>query len=129
MKYSYNTASPDRYLLLKQKAKELKKFPTEAESLLWEHIRNKQLGAKFNRQHVIGDYIVDFVCLKKELIVEVDGGYHDTAEQREADAYRSKELERLGFEVIRFNNDEVILNINNVLNRIEDRLLKIDSKI
>ena len=129
MKYSYNTASPDRYLLLKQKAKELKKFPTEAESLLWEHIRNKQLGAKFNRQHVIGDYIVDFVCLKKELIVEVDGGYHDTAEQREADAYRSKELERMGYEVIRFNNDEVILNINNVLNRIEDRLLKIDSKI
>ena len=129
MKYSYNTASPDRYLLLKQKAKELKKFPTEAESLLWEHIRNKQLGAKFNRQHVIGDYILDFVCLKKELIVEVDGGYHDTTEQREADAYRSKELERMGFEVIRFNNDEVILNINNVLNRIEDRLLKIDSKI
>ena len=129
MKYSYNTASPDRYLLLKQKAKELKRIPTEAESLLWEHIRNKQLGAKFNRQHVIGDYIVDFVCLKKELIVEVDGGYHDTAEQREADAYRSKELERMGYEVIRFNNDEVILNINNVLNRIEDRLLKIDSKI
>ena len=127
MKYSYNTASPDRYLLLKEKAKELKKFPTEAESLLWEYLRNRQLGAKFNRQHIIGDYIVDFVCIEKGLIVEVDGGYHNTAEQREADANRSEELERIGFEVIRFSNEEVFLNINNVLKRIKDRLLENDS--
>ena len=127
MKYSYNTASPDRYLLLKEKAKELKKFPTEAETLLWEYLRNRQLGAKFNRQHIIGDYIVDFVCIEKGLIVEVDGGYHNTAGQREADANRSEELARIGFEVIRFSNEEVFLNINNVLNRIKDRLLENDS--
>ena len=128
MKYSYNTASPDRYLLLKEKAKELKKFPTEAESLLWEHISNRQLGAKFNRQHIIGDYIVDFVCLEKGLVIEVDGAYHDTAEQREADAIRSEELVRMGFEVIRFSNEEVFKNINNVQSRIKDRLLKNDSQ-
>ena len=124
MKYSYNTASPDRYLLLKEKAKELKRFPTEAESLLWEHIRNKQLGAKFNRQHIIRDYIVDFVCLEKGFIIEVDGGYHDTAEQREADANRSEEFAKMGFDVLRFNNNEVLQNIKNVLGRIEERILE-----
>lgn len=127
MKYSYNTASPDRYLLLKEKAKELKGFPTEAELLLWEHLRNRQLGAKFNRQHIIGDYIVDFVCLEKGLVIEVDGAYHNMAEQRKADAIRSKELARMGFEVIRFSNEEVFQNINNVQDRIKDRLQKNDS--
>ena len=124
MKYSYNTASPDRYLLLKEKAKELKRFPTEAESQLLEHIRDRQMGVKFNRQHVIGDYIVNFVCLDKRLIIEVDGGYHDTAEQGEADANRTEELAGMGFEVISFNNEEVFRGINDVLDRIKDRLLK-----
>ena len=127
MKYSYNTASPDRYLLLKEKAKELKRFPTEAESLLWEYLCNRQLGVKFNRQHIIGDYIVDFVCLKEALVIEVDGAYHDTAEQREADANRSEELAKMGFEVIRFNNEDVFQNINYVLDRIKERLLKNES--
>lgn len=127
MKYSYNTASPDRYLLLKEKAKELKKFPTEAESLLWEHLRNRQLGAKFNRQHIIGDYIVDFVCIEKGLVIEVDGAYHNMEEQCEADAIRSEELARMRFEVIRFSNEEVFQNINNVQDRIKDRLQNNDS--
>ena len=77
----YNTASPDRYLLLKNFAQTNKQFPTDAEKLLWEHIRAKQLSVKFNRQHIIGDYIVDFVCIEKKLVIEVDGGYHSEYEQ------------------------------------------------
>jgi very-short-patch-repair endonuclease len=123
----YRTASPDRYTLLKAFAQENRKNPTLAEQQLWKHLERKQLGIKFLRQHIIGDYIVDFVCIEKGLIVEVDGGYHNTAEQRKADANRSEELARIGFEVIRFSNEEVFLNINNVLKRIKDRLLENDS--
>ena len=122
MKQAYNTASPDRYPLLKEMAARQKKFPTEAETRLWEELRCKHLGVKFNRQHVIGDYIADFVCLEKKLIVEMDGGYHDTPEQREADFRRSVELSRMGFEVIRFDNAEVMQDIESVLEKIMDEL-------
>lgn len=71
---NYNTASPDRYVLLKEYADKNKQFPTEAESLLWRNIRARRLNAKFNRQHIISDYIVDFVCIEKKLVIEVDGG-------------------------------------------------------
>ena len=67
---------------------------------------------------------MDFVCLEKGLIIEVDGGYHDTAEQREADANRSEEFAKMGFDVLRFNNNEVLQNIKNVLGRIEERILE-----
>jgi len=60
--FSYRTASPDRYDLLKELAKKNRQYPTDAERILWYHIRNNQLGVKFNRQHIIGDYIVDFLC-------------------------------------------------------------------
>lgn len=122
MKYSYNVASPDRYLLLKEKAKELKQFPTEAESHLWHFIRARQLGVKFNRQHIIGDFIVDFVCLEKKLIIEVDGEYHDLPEQREEDLMRTMELSNIGFNVIRFSNNEVINNMEDVLCRMREKL-------
>ena len=66
---NYNTAAPDRYLLLKSCAQTNKCFQTDAERLLWEHIRAKQLSVKFNRQHIIGDFIVDFVCIEKGLVI------------------------------------------------------------
>ena len=72
MAFEYNYAAPDRYLLLKEFAKKNKQYPTEAERLMWEYLRGKQLWFKFNRQYVIADYIVDFVCLDRKLIVEVD---------------------------------------------------------
>ena len=71
--------------------------------------------------------LLDFVCLEKGLVIEVDGAYHNMTEQRKADAIRSKELARMGFEVIRFSNEEVFQNINNVQDRIKDRLQKNDS--
>lgn len=119
---NYNTASPDRYLLLKGFAQINKQFPTDAEKLLWEHIRAKQLSVKFNRQHIIGDYIVDFVCIEKRLVIEVDGGYHSEYEQIEKDEFRTERLKDLGFSVIRFMNEDILRDISNVLNIIKDYL-------
>ena len=85
------------------------------------HIK-RQLGVKFNRQHVIGDYIVDFVCLEKRLVIEVDGEYHNEAGQTEQDFDRTIQLSRMGFDVIRFCNDEVFSRIDEVLERISKEL-------
>lgn len=119
---NYNTASPDRYLLLKDFAQRNKQFPTDAERLLWEFIRAKQLSVKFNRQHIIGDYIVDFVCVEKKLVIEVDGGYHSEYEQIEKDELRTERLNMMGFSIIRFSNEEVITDIWRVINIIKSRL-------
>lgn len=119
---NFNTASPDRYLLLKEFALKNKKFPTEAETLLWQYIRARQLTVKFNRQHIIGDYIVDFVCIEKRLIIEVDGGYHSEYEQIEKDEFRTERLNEIGFTVIRFSNEEILGNILGVINKIKNKL-------
>jgi len=121
---NYNRASPDWYLLLKNFAQKNKQFPTDAEKILWEHIRARQLSVKFNRQHIIGDYIVDFVCIEKRLIIEVDGGYHSEYEQIENDEYRTERLSRMGFTVIRFTNEEVLKNILEVIDRIKKELFE-----
>ena len=119
---SYNTASPDRYELLKEFAHKNKQFATEAESLLWEHLRAKRLAVKFNRQHIIGDYIVDFVCIEKKLVVEVDGAYHSEYEQVKKDEHRTERLNGMGFNVIRFSNEEILGNIFGVINKIINKL-------
>ena len=80
---------------------------TDAEKLLWQFLRDRQLGGyKFRRQHHIGPFIVDFVCLKKKLIIEVDGGQH--GKQLESDANRSDYLKERGYRVLRFWNNEVL---------------------
>lgn len=76
-------------------------------------------GEKFLRQHIIGDYIVDFLSRHGELIIEVDGGYHSEPRQEENDAIREDYLEDLGYHVIRFTNEEVLNDIDTVLNQIE----------
>ncbi len=93
---------------------------TEAEALLWEQLRNNKVGYKFRRQHPVEGFIADFACLQKGLIVEADGGYHETPEQKEYDEYRTKELEAVGFKVIRFTNEEIISNVYNVCNKIKE---------
>ena len=85
-----------------------------AELLLWKHIRNKLLGTRFLRQHIIGDYIVDFVSLSDGLVIEVDGAYHAEHEQMEMDEARTYALEQMGFKVIRFTNEEILYNIEQV---------------
>jgi methionine--tRNA ligase beta chain len=109
--FKYQTADPVTYGLLKEFVKEHRSNPTDAEIALWEIIRGKQLdGYKFRRQHIIGNFIADFICLKEKLIIEVDGLFHQIPENKVSDEERTTELNRIGFEVIRFDNKEVINN-------------------
>ncbi len=101
----------------KSTARSLRRNATDAERLLWQRLRNRQAGdLKFRRQEPIGPFIVDFFCLKQNLIVEVDGGQHETAQDR--DAARTAWLEARGYRVIRFWNNEVIGNVEGVLETI-----------
>ncbi len=117
-------AAPDRYDILKEFARKNRLMPTLAEAVLWEQIRGKALGTKFFRQYIIADYIVDFVSLQHNLVIEVDGAYHSELEQQEYDENRTLRLERLGFHVIRFSNDEIVNSIGNVVKTIQTNLLK-----
>ena len=86
---------------------------TDAERALWRILRSRQLeGFKFRRQHSIGRYVVDFVCLERKVVIEVDGGHH--AERFEADSERTKYLESEGFRVIRLWNNEVLTEMEGV---------------
>ena len=114
----YQTARPSIYALLKELKTENKKNSTQAENVLWECLRNKNLNYKFRRQHIIDIFIADFVCLEKNLIIEVDGGYHNTLEQKEADELRTQILNEIGFKVIRFTNEEIINNTEITLKKI-----------
>ncbi|MBN1924540.1 MAG: class I tRNA ligase family protein, partial [Prolixibacteraceae bacterium] len=115
----YRTANPMIYPLLRELADKQKENPTEAEEFLWKNLRGKKLeGYKFRRQHIIDQFIADFVCLEKQLIVEVDGKIHNLPENQISDAERTKDLNNLGFNVIRFTNEEVFHNIDEVLSKI-----------
>ena len=118
----WNTADPALYEELKEKAESMRKNPTEAESAMWEMLRGKNLEAKFRRQHIIGDYIVDFVCLDSQLVVEIDGGYHNDPEQKELDRQRTGFLQSKGFSVLRFTNEEVLGNTDETLGIIKNAL-------
>ena len=78
------------------------------------------MGVKFLRQHVIGDYIVDFVSREQGLVIEVDGGYHAERQQQENDRIREDSLYKMGFHVMRFSNEEVLYDIDNVINEIQN---------
>ena len=118
----FRWAASDRYELLKNFARENRRNATLAESVLWEHLRNRELGFDFRRQHIISDFIADFVCIDKKLIVEVDGGYHSEGEQQIEDSIRTVQLNNLGFRVIRFSNEEVLYEVERVLREIRTAL-------
>ncbi len=104
-------------------AKGLRKRQTDAEMALWHQLNNRQLeGAKFRRQHRIGKYIVDFVCLEKELVIEIDGGQHNESPQITNDEQRTQWLEKTGYRVIRYWNNDVLENIEGVIENIRDNL-------
>ena len=107
-----------------QLAKILRKNMTNAERILWQRLRNRQLGGfKFRRQKPMGPYIVDFVCLEKKIIVEVDGGQH--AQQISADTAREDSLRKMGYKILRFWNHDVLSDTNAVLERILEDLKEI----
>ena len=119
----YLTGRADKIDMLLSKAKEMRKEPTKAEKKLWEHIKNRKLGDKFRRQHPIDTFIVDFVCLEKKLIIEVDGEIHNN--QKEADESRQLLLEvKKSYKVIRFTNEEALNQIESVLEKIKSELEK-----
>jgi 5-methyltetrahydrofolate--homocysteine methyltransferase len=121
--FGYEMADPFNYPLLKEFALKNRNQPTAAENVLWEVVKSKQLsGYKFRRQHIIGNYIADFVCLDKQLVIEIDGLIHQLPENQEADEVRTKWLEEKGFSVIRFTNEEVIKNIDGVTDSILTKL-------
>ena len=120
--FSFKTASPDWYELLKVYARKNRNNPTLAEKVLWQHLRDKALGVKFLRQHIIGDYIVDFVSPKSLLIIEVDGAYHSEREQQYNDEVRANVLKRIGFRLLRFSNEEVLYNTQDTLNKIKQHI-------
>ncbi len=108
---------------LKQYSRELRKNMTDAENLLWSKLRLRQLnGCQFNRQRIIGNYIVDFFCLKAKLVIEVDGGQHYSAEARVADLQRDRYMETRGFRVLRFTDTDVLKNIEGVVERIIENI-------
>ena len=107
-------ASPE----FKDRARSLRRSSTEAESSLWQLLRNKSLGVHFRGQRSIGPYIVDFYCPQHGLVIEVDGSQHSLAEQRANDEERTAHLTGLGLQVFRFQNDEVLSHPEDVLDRI-----------
>lgn len=104
---------------IKQFSRNLRNNPTDAEKILWKHLRSQQLhGLKFRRQVPIDNYIVDFLCFEKRLVIELDGGQHSP----EIDAARTAYLESKGFLVMRFWNNDVFQNIEGVLETISMHL-------
>ena len=103
---------------VQQRARELRQEMTPAEKLLWSRLRNKQLnGLKFRRQHPLGPFIADFYCAARRLVMEIDGDIHDL--QPDRDTARTEQFEQYGYRVIRFRNERVLNNIEDVLATIE----------
>ncbi|MDQ2771681.1 MAG: endonuclease domain-containing protein [Bacteroidota bacterium] len=97
---------------------------TGAENSLWQLVRGNKLGPRFRRQHAIERYIVDLICLPAWLIIEVDGEYHFKIEQAEYDGGRTYDLQELGFHILRFTNEEVLRQANDVPGIISTHLNK-----
>lgn len=105
---------------IQQAARKLRRQLTPAEHQLWEAIRKRQVaGLRFRCQHPVGLFILDFYCPALKLVVEVDGGIHDTEEQALRDEARTAHLEGYGYHVLRFRNEEVLQDLSRVLRRIE----------
>lgn len=99
---------------LKPRARELRKNQTHAEELLWKRIKGKQVnGYQFLRQRPVANFIVDFLCLKLRLVIEIDGPIH--IQNKGVDTFRQEQLELLGFMILRFSNEEIEENIDSVV--------------
>ncbi len=119
----YRWADPMTYSLLKEFAMNHRSNPTQAEDILWNLVKTKQLeGYKFRRQHIIGDYIADLVCLDRRLIVEIDGLAHQLPEKKESDQIRTQWLNKQGFKVLRVTNEQVINETEKTLQLIASTL-------
>ena len=116
----YVTADLLNYKYLKEIREVLRENYTEAEKLLWEYLRNKKTGYRIRRQHVIDNFITDFVCLSLKVVIEIDGKIH--LQQKEYDDLRTNTLNERGYKVIWFTNEEVFSNPGYVAIQIKEIL-------
>jgi len=120
----FKTADTNYWQVLKQFGRENRKNPTEAENILWQRVRNNQLGVKARRQHSVHGFIVDFAMLEVKLVIEVDGEYHDKPDQKIYDEARENFLKEFDLSLLRFSNKEVVSNIEFVLDKIKAEIRK-----
>ena len=118
----YRSADILNYSALRKFAAENRRNMTPAEKALWQQLRGQQLGVKFLRQYIIGNYIVDFFCPSKQLIIEVDGKYHYAEDNQDFDNIRDTYLSLQGYKVLRFINEQVLCNIDQVIATIQTQL-------
>lgn len=103
-----------------KRAEELRKNQTADEKLLWLHLKSKQLGVRFKRQHPIWNYIADFYCHELKLVIELDGPVHNLKIVLENDKVREEDIRSFGIMVIRFNNSEIRTQFDNVIDKIKE---------
>ena len=115
---------------LKELARKLRNNSTKSEIILWKHLKNKQLyGYSFHRQKPLLDFIADFYCYELNLVIELDGYTHNFEEVIEKDKIKEEALNAVGLTVMRFQDQEVFQNINNVLRVLENYILEYEEKI
>jgi cyclase len=114
--------------LIFENAKRLRNNMTDSEIALWMYLRRGINGLKFRRQHPIGVYIADFYCHKAKLIVEIDGSVHNQEEVQIQDKIREEDIKQLGYDIIRFTNNEVHQSIDKVLDKIKNRLINLQTQ-
>lgn len=121
--FGYEMADPTEYMLLKEFAIENRRKPTEAECILWNYLKGNVFGVHFRRQHIIGRFIADFVCLSRKLIIEVDGKYHQIPNKQISDKERTAWLENKGFNILRFSNEQILSETDRVLTIIHEYII------
>ena len=113
---------------LKERSRQLRKNGTKGEAVVWKKILRARMmmGYQFNRQFIIGDFIVDFICRKLSLIIEIDGGSHFTNQHK--DKIRQKWLEAQGYIIVRFSEKEVLFDLENVYRQINTIVCQLGSR-
>lgn len=107
---------------LKDLRRELRKNSTDAEVIFWNCVRNNKLGVKFRRQFSIGEYITDFCCSDKRLIIELDGSQHYYEKGLEYDKIRDTYFKKLNYTVMRFSNSDIMKSLDGVIMKIQEYL-------
>ena len=118
------TSDPLYYEILKRYAIENRNNQTNAEESLWQCLSCNRLGLHFRRQHIVGCYIADFICLKAKTIIEIDGGYHSQEDQLIHDYWRTENLNRMGFDVLRYTNEQIMQDTSKVLDEIYNHIVQ-----
>ena len=107
------------------KAKILRARQTKTEGLLWGKLKKNGLGVKFRRQHPMAGFVVDFYCHKARLVVELDGEYHNITSQKELDREREKVLEGFELKILRFDDNEILNNLDSVIDEIKNETMRV----